>query len=689
MSDRELRRLAQELSDSRRRLRALETQPQLANSSLEDGSVNVYDLAGQVSLILGKQYDGSFVAAPVAGPTPPMPTQPTVTPVAGGLLVTWDGQFVGDAVAPMDFSRVEVHVSTASGFDATTSLTLRGTVETPRGTDVVVLGLAQVSHYVRLVTRATTGKPSAATPVVGPFEPGAVVTGADLTAVQTTASGKNTVTYSLATPSGSGGRVGDTWFRQNGAGVIYGQWEWDGDSWEPRTLRDEVIASVTAGKIVTGTLAAGTRIIAGSETGNHAELRDDGLRMYEVGPDGILVETGALGAPSSTTGYELALGGRQFTVDSGGRVTSPQVNAGQLYVYGESIYTILDRQPRGVIQRGIQTASSPAATSVNPEYGVFEIAATVYPGRLYVIETSTLRCRNTAAPGEGTVRLRYTTGDTTPNVTSSILLESVWTDQYGTGDAVKLSRLYEPTSTQRLRVLVTVSRLSGGDGYIEGSTSNPIEVWIEDAGPAVPNGGVANNSTTGAPATTAPTQTRQSIWAASWSATYRGDNSQKATNGDMIQGYAQGGGDGVQRALFGFEGPALSGSDYNGQTISQVLGGLPDADIVKVELYLYASHWWNNAGGTAALGYHTQTSAPATFSATATGTTTVPNWPKPGGRWVDITSGWPLSWGDAGGVRGIAIGPPPGESTSATYYGRFVGTPGAAEQPLLRVTYRK
>lgn len=453
----------------------------------------------------------------------------------------------------------------------------------------------------------------------------------------------------------------------------------------PRAMRRS--AEPAGGALPEQIIAAGKT--AGSDT--TARTTAEGTRFYTVGPDGETVEVGRLGFSDEADflGFTDDTGALLASLDSTGRVVGQEVFAGVLWVGGEQLATVLARRPRGIVQRGIQTVSSPAATGVNPEYGVFEIAATVYAGRLYKVVTSALRCRNTAPPGEGAVRLRYTTGDTTPSVTSSVLNEVVFTDQYGTGDAKTLQRLYEPTSDQRLRVLISVARVSGGDCYIEGSTSNPIEVWIEDLGPARPNGGVTNNSTSGSTPTTTPKQQRQSTWRATWSASYRGDGSKKNDNGDMVQGqtpwYPS---DGNQRALFGFEGGAIEGSDYFGDTLNDVLSSVPDSDILKVELLLYATHWHYDSGGTAVLGYHTHTSAPGTFSATATDVSRSAGWPKPGERWVDITSGWPKSWGDAGGVRGIALGPAP--STDALYYGRFAGAGAAVDLiPRLRITYRK
>ncbi|CAM2959383.1 phage tail spike protein [Corynebacterium jeikeium] len=73
------------------------------------------------------------------------------------------------------------------------------------------------------------------------------------TEIQNSANGKNTITLSTASPSGSGKRVGDTWWRRSG-GVIIGQWSWDGTTWLATQLRHEVIASVDVNALlVTGT----------------------------------------------------------------------------------------------------------------------------------------------------------------------------------------------------------------------------------------------------------------------------------------------------------------------------------------------------------------------------------------------------------------------------------------------------
>lgn len=73
--------------------------------------------------------------------------------------------------------------------------------------------------------------------------------------------GLNKITYSTSAPSATAGyKAGDTWFRYTGTGssrVIYGQWHFTGSAWNVVALRNEMIASLDAGKITTGFLDAG------------------------------------------------------------------------------------------------------------------------------------------------------------------------------------------------------------------------------------------------------------------------------------------------------------------------------------------------------------------------------------------------------------------------------------------------
>ncbi|MFF4408477.1 hypothetical protein ACFY1P_29535 [Streptomyces sp. NPDC001407] len=157
--------------DIGRRLARLEQQvtaisraPKLTNASLEDATLEVYDDKGSLRALVGQQPDGTSGVTVVNGPVPPMPAKPTVTSSMGTLVISWDGKFDNNAVSPLDFARVEVHVGAVPDFEPDAS-TLRGTVETAQGgTVTVTLGYQQ--WWVRLRTRSLSGATSAATAAV-------------------------------------------------------------------------------------------------------------------------------------------------------------------------------------------------------------------------------------------------------------------------------------------------------------------------------------------------------------------------------------------------------------------------------------------------------------------------------------------------------------------------------------------
>jgi hypothetical protein len=177
------------LHKMQRDIRDLQVAPQLGNSSLE-GGINNYDPnTGTLVGRIGDQFDGSYGYGHFSGPKPPQPTAPIVTPCPGGLTITWDGGFTPDPetgeprYVPMDFTRVEVHIGDEPGFYDQSALHLRGTIETPRGGDCVVVPLAIETKYVVLVTRTSSGgfsDPSAE--VSG--TPGSWVTDAEVAAIQ-------------------------------------------------------------------------------------------------------------------------------------------------------------------------------------------------------------------------------------------------------------------------------------------------------------------------------------------------------------------------------------------------------------------------------------------------------------------------------------------------------------------------
>lgn len=157
-------RLASRLDRIERNIRAISTQPQLAYSSIDDGAVVVY-VGDSLRQVVGQLPDGTVGALPVNAPPPPMPSTPYGEPQVRGFIVRWDGRNEdGSDVQPLDWARLEVHVSTSPLFEPSVD-TLRGTIETPQGGEYHYgAGLTLIpeddTFFVRFVARNTSGTPS-------------------------------------------------------------------------------------------------------------------------------------------------------------------------------------------------------------------------------------------------------------------------------------------------------------------------------------------------------------------------------------------------------------------------------------------------------------------------------------------------------------------------------------------------
>ncbi|CQR59172.1 hypothetical protein [Streptomyces leeuwenhoekii] len=162
----ELARLARELKEIKRGQRYAH------GGSIENSAVEVKDGTGSLRAIVGVQADGTTAVNIVNGPPPPQPSPPIVTPVLGGVAVSWDGAFADGAVLPLDWQRIEVHASAIDGFTPVPD-TLHGTIETPQGSTVVAATDTPV--YVRLLARSTSGTASTPSAQAGPAGPAPVV----------------------------------------------------------------------------------------------------------------------------------------------------------------------------------------------------------------------------------------------------------------------------------------------------------------------------------------------------------------------------------------------------------------------------------------------------------------------------------------------------------------------------------
>ncbi|MEU3046230.1 hypothetical protein ABZ705_06780 [Streptomyces sp. NPDC006984] len=168
----DLTRLAARIADLERRFAQQTRTSQLAYSSIENGALDVYDETGSLRAVIGQQPDGTTAVNIVNAPPPPTPSQPTVTPVLGGVSATWEGVFTDAPAPPLDFARIEVHATTLDNFIPTPA-TLRGTFESPLGSTLTIP--TDQPLYVRLLARNTSGTASAPSAQSGPVGPAPVV----------------------------------------------------------------------------------------------------------------------------------------------------------------------------------------------------------------------------------------------------------------------------------------------------------------------------------------------------------------------------------------------------------------------------------------------------------------------------------------------------------------------------------
>lgn len=197
---------------------------------------------------------------------------------------------------------------------------------------------------------------------------------------------------------------------------------------------------------------------------------------------------------------------------------------------------------------------------------------------------------------------------------------------------------------------------------------------------------LASTSTSKTVTVSAATKDYTSTWTATWTEQFDSGGSPISyyTSDTGLQGYYSGT-NGNTKSMIGFTGTATSGE--TSKTIAQALSG---ATVTKVEVYLYFNHWYYNAGGTAIIGYHTNLNNPGTWTGVNTDVVRSANWPKPGGRWVNLPGGvnghflWQWAVPDA---RGIVVGP--GPTTAAEYYGKFNGSGASNYKPKLRISYTR
>lgn len=521
------------------------------------------------------------------------------------------------------------------------------------------------------------------------------VVSSDISSAVSTANGKNTVTYAVTEPVGPGMRAGDSWF-QRSAGVIVATWEWDGDSWDQRTFGDQVVDSITAGKITSGQIGVGVSIDVGDPDADHAVIDAQRLAFLSHSPDGDEVEVSRFGRHLG--GIDPATGRQAWAITEAGSQSVQDFScANDPVLMGTPFSEYID--PKAQFHAGASLGGNidPANTGAGGgETGYYEFTVEFHPGHIYLLQSSNLWVR----PGQSTttridVNLRYTMSldpDVDPSAVSNA--SDLYTrcaqaihDASGTGigQPAIIQRIIRVSKYVHVRFLCTLVSF-GGSAYFEmgsanhasplGVTQEPeaVQFWVLDLGEHTwVNRQVANSG--GGGGAPAPVRRTTYTYYPNWTRRFRGNGTVHSDSADAAQG---------QTPYFtanGDQATQLGDWRRNG-TGPGLIADLAGSTIEKFEVFLHASHWHFFDGGTAIIRYHNNV-APGSLNNYA-GDVRVGGWPRGAGKWVNVTS-----WGNIfrdGGAKGIQVGPSGG--TNPEYYGIFDGDNGA-HRPAIRVTYSK
>jgi Chaperone of endosialidase len=240
----------------------------------------------------------------------PLCPQITITPVT----VTSTGMTQTSVIAAGDPATTEqlstVNTNAAAAQAAAAAAQAEATVALADAATANSAAVAAQSTANTAITNAATANANA------------IAANTAASVAQSTANGKNKVTYSTSAPGSTANAIGDIWYQYGttapNVGRIIAQFSGDGGtSWTPTTISGLVIANIDAGNITTGTLTAAVGI--SNPSGNFSVN----------GATGALVATGA-----TITGNITATSGT-FT----GTVISNAVNitGGTLNIGGNAI----------------------------------------------------------------------------------------------------------------------------------------------------------------------------------------------------------------------------------------------------------------------------------------------------------------------------------------------------------------
>jgi hypothetical protein len=409
--------------------------------------------------------------------------------------------------------------------------------------------------------------------------------------------------------------------------------------------------------------------------GGASELTSAGLRLFSAEGREVtawMTNRASYFAVADMTGKQLAsvstAGNGSFSTMSvpGYDTDADGVADTGFEIFGEEFLTHLNKRPRGLAAYAYYNLGAGTWAITDVETPLFEFAFDGEPGRefWFHIDPMIFDITGSVDGRVGLVTRATTGGATQPTTASPLMRHAIVPIVAGLPSSVGLDITGQ--FSLYTRILVSAVIYTGATAGTVAANNNVIRAAMYDMGPKMDDGDNVFLLRHGG-ASPASKKTYTTTYTSTGWAMYQGGGSipRKTNADDVKQGYSSY--DGDARGLWVF--PAMTGP----------IG----ATVTKVECYLYANHWYYNSGGTALIKTHNYAGPSGYPASNPTMTTAVSsaNWPKPGGRWVDITAAAKAGVA-AGTIKGIGVGP--AGSSNLLYYGRFNGA-GAK----IRVTYVK
>ncbi|MBO9704458.1 MAG: hypothetical protein J7474_02930 [Arthrobacter sp.] len=689
-------RLINELSNTKAGLRAL-AQPQLGSSSIEQGAIEEYDEEGTLVSLSGTQFDGTHTAVSLAGPPPPMPSQPSMTPGPGLVQVRWNGKWDDEGtVSPMDFSHVSVHMSLEEVFDPdadTQVATIRGesgdSVTVPRETGewwVSLVAVSQSGKWSEATEPVMVEVPDAVT--VSDFQDAKIEMDDAITAVQVTASGKNRIYNSTVDPTPADAAVdGDrwqVWTTLDPGGRLTATWRHNGTDWIKEALDEVYLPLVNIGEGTYGELSGSrlvaksvkadaleallvlaSTIVAGDPNGTHARMTPQGFKVL-ASPDGGVTppsEVVRMGV-SATDDYLSVLradGSLAASISSDGVISAKTAAVDSVTLGGQDLQTeIIDTLPKGIVAFAQRTTSAPYWAGSTGYQPYLSLTFDAVAGRAYRVWSGPIAADGDAESAIPLVSLHYGYG-TEPATSWERISQLVYARNGATSnrrDTHTFNRLITPIQTGPVSLLISYGTAASDAGrakIVSVNSSTSVVLAVSDEGLAPPETGEKPDGS-GDGATTNPppppsVKTYVKTYLATGSRSYDGSGAAYNYNtGYLYQGAS----------------PAGYGNLRSLATMPNWVPDLSGATVQKVEVYAYADFWYYSAGGNAKIGFSGFTSLPASLPSTNLAITSA-NWPRNAGRWVTIPSSLYGNF-KSGAYRAVTFGGAPGASYSEYGY---------------------